>query len=150
MTVERICQRDVDTAEADASAFLAAERMHQRSVGALVIVDDARVPIGIVTDRDLVIRVIAAGRDPCTTAVREVMTPWPKTVQASTPIESALPLMQSGSFRRLPIVDEQGQLVGILTLDDILLLLSEELSQVGRLLERETPRAAAVSVARPR
>jgi CBS-domain-containing membrane protein len=61
MTVERICQRDVDTAEADTSAFLAAERMRQRSVGALAIVDDARVPIDIVTDRVLVIRVIAAG-----------------------------------------------------------------------------------------
>ena len=53
MSVEQICQRDVDTITADESAFQAAGRMHQRTVGALVVVDKANVPLGIVTDRDL-------------------------------------------------------------------------------------------------
>jgi CBS domain-containing protein len=148
MTVGHICQRDVDTAEAGESAFQAAERMHQRTVGALVIVDESSTPIGIVTDRDLVVRLIAAGLDPHMTSVRDVMTPWPKTVLASTPIESILGLMQSGAFRRLPVVNERGQLEGIVTLDDVLLLLSEEFTQVGRLLERESPQAAAIPLPR--
>jgi CBS domain-containing protein len=71
------------------------------------------------------------------------MTPEPKTVSEETPIESALSLMRSGGFRRLPVVDQNGKLVGLVTLDDILMLLAEEFTDVGRLLARETPRAAA-------
>ena len=148
MSVERFCQRDVDTAGPDESAFQAAERMHQRTVGALVVVDESTAPIGIVTDRDLMVRVIAAERDPHTTAVREIMTPQPKTVLELTDIESVVALMQNGAFRRVPVVNDLGHLVGIITLDDILLLSSEGFTLVGRLLERETPRAAATSLSR--
>jgi CBS domain-containing protein len=143
MSVERICQRDVDTARLDESVFQAAERMHQRTVGALVVVDKAHVPVGIVTDRDLMVRVIAAERDPQTTTVKEIMTPNPKTVTEMAEIEFVISLMQDGAFRRVPVVNDLGHLVGIVTLDDILLLFSEGFSLVGRLLERETPRAAA-------
>ncbi|MEX0679198.1 MAG: CBS domain-containing protein [Pirellulales bacterium] len=146
MTVERICQRHVDVAVAEESVFVAAERMHQRTVGALVIVDDANVPIGILTDRDLVTRSIAAGRDAYTTAIRDVMTPRPKTVLLETPIAQALSLMRDGAFRRLLIVNGDGQLAGIVTLDDILLFLSEQFGSVGKLLARETPQAAAEPV----
>jgi CBS domain-containing protein len=143
MSIERICQRDVDTAKPDDSVTRAAERMHQRTVGALVVVDKANVPVGIVTDRDLTVRVIAGQRDPATTTVRDVMTPNPKTVSQMTEIESVILLMQDGEFRRVPVVDDLGHLVGIVTLDDILLLFSEGFTLVGRLLERETPQAAA-------
>jgi CBS domain-containing protein len=143
MSVERICQRDVDTATPDESVLQAAERMHQRTVGALVVVDRASVPVGIVTDRDLTLRVIAGQRDPSTTTVREVMTRDPKTVSEMTQIESVISLMQDGEFRRVPVVNDLGHLVGIVTLDDILLLLSEGFTLIGRLLERETPQAAA-------
>jgi CBS domain-containing protein len=133
----------VDLADLNESVQAAAERMHQHTVGVLVILNDTKQPIGIVTDRDLVIRVLAAGRDPYTTLVGHVMTPQPKSVSQETPIESALSLMRSGGFRRLPVVDQNGKLVGLVTLDDILMLLAEEFTDVGRLLERETPRAAA-------
>ena len=144
MSVGRICQREVDLADLTESVQAAAERMHQHTVGALVIVNEAKEPVGIVTDRDLTVRVLAAGKDPYTTLVGHVMTPDPKTVTEDTPIEWALGVMRSGSFRRLPVVESEGKLVGLLTLDDILMLLAEEFTQVGQLLERETPRAAAV------
>jgi CBS domain-containing protein len=144
MSVQRILQRDVDTATAEENVFTAAERMHQRTVGALVVVNDDNVPVGIVTDRDIVVRLVAAGRDAYTSTVRDVMTASPKTVTADTPIDTALALMQDGAFRRLPIIDKHRHLVGIVTLDDILLLFSEEMSQIGRVLERETPQAAAL------
>jgi CBS domain-containing protein len=143
MSVERICRRDVDTATPDESVFQAAERLHQRTVGALVVVDKANAPVGIVTDRDLTLRVIAGQRDPATTTIQEVMTRNPKTVSEMTEIASVLSLMQDGEFRRVPVVDDLGHLVGIITLDDILLLFSEGFTLVGRLLERETPQAAA-------
>jgi Mg/Co/Ni transporter MgtE len=71
------------------------------------------------------------------------MTAHPRTVSEHTPIESALSLMRSGAFRRLPVVNEDGKLVGIVTLDDVLGLLAEELALIGGLLERQAPHAGA-------
>jgi signal-transduction protein with cAMP-binding, CBS, and nucleotidyltransferase domain len=115
--------------------------MHDRAVGALVVVNEARHVVGVVTDRDLVSRVMAKGRAPGETSVREIMTLTPTTIHEQTPIESALLIMRSGRFRRIPVVDQDRTLVGLITLDDILMLLAEEFTQIGRLLKRETPRA---------
>jgi CBS-domain-containing membrane protein len=141
MSVGRICVREVDTANLDESVAVAAERMHQRAVGTLVVVNDADQVVGIVTDRDLMSRVLAKGRNPTDTSVGEVMTVGPKTVSEQTSIESTLLIMRSGRFRRIPVVERDNKLVGLVTLDDILMLLAEEFTQIGRLLTRETPRA---------
>jgi CBS domain-containing protein len=141
MSVGRICVREVDTANPDESVAVAAERMHQRAVGTLVVVNDTDQVVGIITDRDLVSRVLAKGRNPTDTSVGEVMTVGPKTVSEQTSIESALLIMRSGKFRRIPVVGRDNKLVGLITLDDILMLLAEEFTQIGRLLTRETPRA---------
>jgi CBS domain-containing protein len=145
MSVERICQCEVDVAEAGETVLSIAERMRQRTVGCVVVLNGAQEPIGILTDRDLVVRVLADGKDPSATRVEDVMTHGPKTVTEGTAIEESLRLMRSGGFRRLPVIDRQGKLLGILTLDDILMLLAEELTSVGQLLNRETPRAAAMA-----
>ena len=141
MSVGRICVREVDTATPDESVVTVAQRMHQRAVGTLVIVNQSSQVVGIVSDRDLMARVLARGLNPCDTAVHEVMTIAPKTVLEEASIESALLIMRTGKFRRLPIVDRNTKLIGLITLDDILMLLSEEFAQIGRLLKRETPRA---------
>jgi CBS domain-containing protein len=141
MAVGSICVRDVDTACADDSVAVAAERMHQRAVGALVVINNSNHVIGIVTDRDLVSRVLAKGRSPTETTIRDVMTLSPKTITEWTPVETALLAMRTGRFRRIPVVDQDNKLAGLICLDDILMLLAEEFSQVGRLLKRETPRA---------
>jgi CBS domain-containing protein len=143
MSVGRICVRDVDLADADETVRQAANRMHQRAVGTLVILNAANEPIGIVTDRDLMERVLAEGRDPRTTLVGNVMTSDPRTVSEDASIESALSLMRSGRFRRLPVVDRDGRLVGLISLDDVLMLLAEEFTRIGQLLERETPSGVA-------
>lgn len=67
----------------------------------------------------------------------------PKTISEDASIESAMFLMRRGGFRRLPVVDANGKLVGLLSLDDVLMLLAEEFSQIGQLLERETPQGVA-------
>jgi CBS domain-containing protein len=141
MSVGRICVRELDTASPDESAAVAAERMHERAVGTLVVINAASHVVGIVTDRDLVSRVLAKGRSPTETSIRDVMTLSPKTITEWTPIETALLTMRTGRFRRIPVVDQDHKLVGLICLDDILMLLAEEFSQVGRLLKRETPRA---------
>lgn len=139
MSVGRICIREVDLADAGEKVGQAAQRMHDRGVGTLIILGDAKQPIGIITDRDLVERVLAAGLDPATTTVSDVMTWDPKTISEDAAIEVALSLMRSGRFRRLPVVNDQDQLVGLLSLDDVLMLLAEEFRDVGQLLEQETP-----------
>jgi CBS domain-containing protein len=135
MSVGRICSREIDIAEANETARDAARRMLQRGVGTLVVLNDDRQPAGLVTDRDLVVRVLAPARDPETTRVSDIMTADPKVLREDSPIEGALGLMRAGSFRRVPIVDAAGRLVGILTLDDVLSLLAEEFGHIGGLLE---------------
>ena len=143
MSVGRICVRDVDLADSNESVWQAAERMHQRTVGTLVVVNDANEPIGMLTDRDLVERIIAQQKDPNTTNVGQAMTHDPKTIPEESSIESALSLMRTDEIRRLPVVDREGKLVGLLSLDDVLMLLAEEFTEIGRLLEGQTPSAAA-------
>ena len=143
MTVGRICQREVDLAQATEPVRAAAQRMESRNVGSLVVIDEGERPMGILTDRDLALRVVAGGLDADATLVAQVMTPQPRTVSEETPIEDALGLMRSASVRRLPVVDRKGRLVGVVSLDDILSLLAEEFEEVGKLLERTSPRALA-------
>lgn len=139
MSVGRICTRYVDLADPEETVQAAARRMLERKVGTLVILDQAKRPVGLLTDRDLVLRVLAQGQDPRQTSVGAVMTKEPKTVTEGTPIEQALALMRSGAFRRLPVVGGDGTLVGLVSLDDILSLLAEALREVGTLVEREMP-----------
>jgi len=143
MTAGRICTREVDLAERDENAWQAAVRMRQRAVGTLVIVNEAKQPTGIVTDRDLLERVLAEAKDPRHTLVEDVMTRDPTTIAEDETIEVALPRMRRGGFRRLPVVDRKGSLVGLLSMDDVLMPLSEEFSQVGQLIKREPPRGVA-------
>jgi CBS domain-containing protein len=126
----------------DETVWQAAERMHQRAVGTLVVIDGDKKPVGIVTDRDLVERVLAKLLDPGATNVGQVMTRAPETVSEQDAIEHAITVMRRERCRRLPVVDDNGQLVGLLSLDDVLQLLAEELTSVGQLLDRQTPQAA--------
>jgi CBS domain-containing protein len=143
MSVGRICTREVDLAEEHEPLQAAAERMHARNVGTLVVLNAAKEPVGILTDRDLVVKGIAKGLDAYEAIVAQVMTPCPVCVQEATPIEDALRIMRSGAFRRLPVVDHERKLLGLLSLDDILALLAEEFQEVDRLLSKEGPRVLA-------
>lgn len=142
MTAKQICNSDVDVITADETAQVAAGRMHARKVGSLVVVNERQEPIGIVTDRDLAVRIVAEGKD-STTFIGDVMTHDPETVREETPIEDALRIMRNGSFRRVPVVDRNDRLAGLLSLDDILHLLARDLARVGDLVERESPESLA-------
>ena len=139
MTVGPICTRDVDLAELDESAQVAAKRMQACKVGALIVVDGDSKPVGILTDRDLAIRVVAQGLDPRITLVRDVMTKSPESIDEDTPIEVAISCMRANHCRRLPVVNEQGRLAGIISLDDVVDLLTDELDEIGELLRSESP-----------
>jgi CBS domain-containing protein len=124
MSIERFCIHQVVTIDPSATVSTAATRMATENVGALVVVDD-RKPVGIVTDRDLVLRVLAKNRLAAETEVRTVMTPNPVCVNADAPLEGAISRMKSNRFRRLVVVNDQQEVVGIVALDDIIELVAE-------------------------
>ena len=142
MSVGRFCVRHVVTVHPAASVQDAAERMAQRNVGALIVVDEHK-PVGIVTDRDLVVRVLAKRCSP-QTEVGSVMTPEPICIAEDAPLEGATDRMKFHRVRRLVVLDSDQKVVGIITLDDILELLAEErqalaaVTSVMRAVRQET------------
>jgi CBS domain-containing protein len=141
MSAGRICSKWVVIATPDESVRVAAQRLDEYELGTLVVVK-ARgdpEPVGILTDRDIVVRCVAAGLDPDTTALAQVMTHPVRAIDQHTPIEQAIKRMAEASTRRLVVTGEHGELVGILSLDDVLDLLVEELGPIHELLQRQHP-----------
>lgn len=143
MHVNEICTWQLDKAAPQETVLDIARRMNDRNVGALVIVDDDDRAVGIVTDRDITIRVTAQGRDAIALPISEVMTPEPETVSEMTTAREALYAMRAGGFRRLPVVNNQKQVVGIVTLDDLLELFASFLKDVHSVVKAEGPSALA-------
>ena len=140
MAIGEICNREVITIQRDETVLEAAKLMRQYHVGAVIVIDklDGRTaPVGIITDRDLVVEVLATELDETVITVGDIMTPEVFTLKESTEASEAVQLMRRKTTRRLPVVDEDGELVGILTLDDVLELLSEELLDLAKLVRYE-------------
>jgi CBS domain-containing protein len=131
MSLERFCRAQLVTVTPEDPVALAAERMRSGHTGAVVVIDARGAPVGILTDRDLVCRVMAEQRDPVDTRVGEVMSPDLVLAARADRIDQALFAMRSRGVRRLPIVEEDGRLAGILSLDDLLVLLAAELGQTA-------------------
>lgn len=141
MSVGKICTRIVATASPKESVRAAAARMAEHDVGTLVVEerDGSTRPLGVVTDRDIVMRCVANGLDPDDTELAAVMTTPVHLVDEATPIEEALLRMAHSGVRRLVVTSEGSQLVGILSLDDVLEMLTGEMSSIGRLLQHQGP-----------
>jgi CBS domain-containing protein len=125
MSVGRFCVRNVVIIHPTDTVEVATKRMADLNVGALVVVEDSK-PVGIVTDRDLVVRAFAKGVSPHQTEVRTVMTPNPICITENAPLEGAMGRMGSSQIRRLVVVNDRQEVVGIMALDDILEILAEE------------------------
>lgn len=136
--VTDICRRDVVVVRGSDELVTAAQRMREEHIGYLVVVDeDGRKPIGVLTDRDIVITVIAREVDPATLKVGDVMTRNPVTVRDADMMNVALQAMRAIGVRRVPVVDASGVLTGVLSLDDVLDGLAEELSHVAASIRKE-------------
>jgi len=128
MSLERFTRRELIAVAPDAAVDEVARLMRARHVGAVLVVDDGR-PVGIVTDRDLVVRLLADGWTP-SAPVRAVMTRELVVAQVEDDIDHAFFTMRRYGIRRLPIVDGGGTLVGMVALDDLLVLLGGEVSSL--------------------
>jgi CBS domain-containing protein len=140
MPISEVCNREVVIVRADDSVLEAARLMRKHHVGDVLVVEDrggSRVPIGIVTDRDLVVEIMAAQLDPMAITVGDIMVSELVTVKESAGLFEAIEYMHAKGVRRLPVVDDNGGLAGILTLDDLLELLAEEMAALARLVKYE-------------
>ncbi len=143
MSVGRICARVVATATAAESVYEAAKRMEENNVGCLVIVDETGKPLGIVTDRDIMTRVVVTQLQAHETPLSLIMTREPRSVDESTPIEQAVATMGSVGIRRLVVTGDEGVLVGLLSMDDVIGLIVEEAGSLGKLLHKEASKIMA-------
>lgn len=140
MPVSEICNREVVIVQRDSTVHEAAKLMRQHHVGDVVVVEERKgvqVPVGIVTDRDLVVEIMAPDLLQMVITVGDIMAPKLVTVKDSTGIYEAIQYMRGEGVRRLPVVDSNGGLIGILTLDDLLELLAEEMLELSKLVKHE-------------
>ena len=129
MSLERFCRKEVVTGRADEQVFAAARKMREGHVGALVIVDERSRPVGILTDRDLICRVLAAGRDANNLLVEAVMSRDLVVIGRTGTIDEAAFSMRKHGVRRIPVVNADGSLAGMVAFDDLVVLLAAELGE---------------------
>lgn len=146
LTAGEICTREVAIAFRHTDLVTAAKLMREHHVGALVVVDetqDLRTVAGLLTDRDIVISVIAPELAPETLRVGEVMSAKPVTVAEDASLLDVMHSMRAHGVRRIPVVTDQQELVGLVALDDILEVLAQELGLLAATISKGIQRERA-------
>lgn len=146
MNVGEVCSREVFIFEAGEPLANAVAEMMKRHIGTIVVVEPepGRVrPIGIVTDRDIVRGQVSLEKDLFSLAVGEVMTRAPVTVSETSDVTEAIERMRARGVRRAPVVNDLGDLVGIVSLDDLLPVVAEALGALARLVGTQASREGA-------
>jgi len=143
MLLSEICTPDVVYCSADSTALAAARLMRERHVGDVVVVDEPngdQTPIGVVTDRDIVVEVIAKEQDPAKVTVREIMRTPVVVAHATEEVSEAVERMKAHGVRRIPVIGESQRLVGILCLDDLLKQIVTDAGALVDIVSREQSR----------
>jgi CBS domain-containing protein len=143
MTIGKVCNREVVFVHAQASIPEAARLMREHHVGDLVVIKEKtgkRVPVGIITDRDIVLEVIAEGVSMDDVNVGDIMSDKLVTAREGDGLLDTIKVMRAKGIRRLPVVNDDNELVGILSVDDLIDLFSEQIVDLARLIAREQGR----------
>ncbi len=147
MAIGEICSREVVYVNRDSTARRAAQLMREYYAGSIVVVDEPngrRVPVGIVTDRDIVVAVLAPGLDADAIQVGDVMNRELLAVRENAGIAETIEFMRVNRVRRLPVTNARGALVGIVAADDALSLLAEEMTALASMVSQEHKREVEV------
>jgi CBS domain-containing protein len=148
MRAGELCSREVYLSRASDALADAAREMRRRNVGALVVVEPRGKmvrPVGIVTDRDIVCGQITRSADLFCLTVADVMSPNPVTVGEEDDLTETIKRLAAARVRRAPVVNTAGDLVGIISFDDLLPAVAEELSTLGRLIGTQSRSERRVS-----
>ena len=142
MNAGELCKREPVTVREFDEVTDAAKRMREQHVGYLVVVqpvvaDGGYDPVGVLTDRDIAIGVVARGVDPRALRVGDLMTRDPVVIEEGSSVETALSEMRRIGVRRLPVVRKNGRLMGVLSMDEILEILAAQMSTVSRSIQNE-------------
>jgi CBS domain-containing protein len=131
MSLQKFCARPVVTISPEQPIVEACQLLRDKNVGCLVAVDSEK-PCGILTDRDIALKVIGEKKDPQRTKVRDIMTTNPTCISVTKTLHDLTALMHSHHVRRVPIVDGKDKVLGMVTLDDLLMLLGQEMADIGQ------------------
>ncbi len=145
MPVSEICNREVVIVQRHNTILEAARLMREFHVGDVVVVEErggVKVPVGIVTDRDLVVEIMAPAVDQNVATLGDIMGPELVTVMEHAGVSETIEYMRAKGVRRVPVVGKNGALIGILALDDLLELLAEELLALAKLVRHEQKKEA--------
>ena len=137
MTVGDLGPEEVVTVDRDATVADVVAELGSENVGSVVVTDNER-PVGIVTDRDVALSV-GESDDPASASVEDVMAADPVTLQADEEDLAIARTIEEHSVRRIPVVDENGEVTGIVTLDDLVATIGEQLGQVADTVEAQSP-----------
>lgn len=143
MSIDELCNREVVVVERDEPVREAVRLMRRHHIGDVIVVEmreGHRRPVGILTDRDIVIELLAAALDLDAVSIGDAMSFDLVTVRESDDLLETIARMRERGVRRVPVVDDAGGLVGILAVDDILELVAEQLSGLVSLISRERTR----------
>jgi len=148
MPISDVCMRDVVVASGDTTVREAARLMVQHHVGNLVVVQEEAggrtVPVGIITDRDIVRNVVAEALDAAVFTLGDLGARELVTAPEDQGVFECIEQMRINGIRRMPVVDRKGGLVGIISLDDLIQLLAEEMGEVAKLIAREQAHEAEI------
>jgi CBS domain-containing protein len=145
-TVAEYCVRDVVTVDRDMPITDCAKLMHDEHVGSLVVIDmkgGRKVPVGMLTDRDIAIEVVAFEVAADALTAGDIMSGAPATARDGDDLVAVLATMRGRGVRRLPVVDADGALVGIVSADNLWEVLAEEVDGLVRVIRAEQTRERA-------
>ena len=137
MLVDAIMNTEVVTVTRDHTVLRAARLMREQNVGSVIVVDEHKRPIGLLTDRDIAIKLVAEERA-ADTPIDEIMSTPVYAIPESTLIFDMLREMSRRKVHRVPVIDEHKRLIGIVSVDDALLLLTTELVNVADVMGHRT------------
>jgi len=146
MNIGEICSREVIVVHAGDSLQEAARQMCERHVGTVIVVEDRgpeRLPIGIITDRDIVRAQLKRAADLCCLGVSQAMTSNLLVLRENESMANAIEKMRARAVRRAPVVNAAGALIGVISVDDLLSTVAEQLSGLVQLVEVQQRREAA-------
>ncbi len=136
MSLKPLMTKEITSLPSSATVLDAAKYMTDMNVGSVIVMKGDAIS-GILTDRDIVTKVLAEGKDPKVTKIGEIMISPVVTISEDKDIADVTGLISAHGIRRLPVVDVNGKLVGVIALDDVLIVLGQEMQNIAAVLKGE-------------